>query len=75
MFEKGKQNKRKIRAVIEDSSDEEDNCQLVCNMIGTQWESFPFPIIVDSGACASVMPQDCCEHVPLKETQQSRAGE
>ena len=44
-------------------------------MIGVKWESLPFPIIVDSGACASVMPTSWCDHVPLKETPQSRAGE
>ena len=57
MFEKGDGKKKKRRVVEEDSSDDEDDCQLVCNMTGMKWESFPFLIIVDSGACASVMPQ------------------
>ena len=47
----------------------------MCNMIGQHWEQLPFPIIVDSGACASVMPKDWCGHVPLVKTPQSEAGE
>ena len=35
----------------------------------------PFPVIVDSGACASVMPTGWCEHVPIRETQQPKSGE
>ena len=75
MFEKGSRNKKKARAAAEESSDEEDSCQVACNMTGMEWESFPFTIIVDSGACASVMPQDWCEHVPIRDTKQSIAGE
>lgn len=44
-------------------------------MNGASWESLPFPIIVDSGACASVMPTGWCDHVALRDTPQSRAGE
>ena len=44
-------------------------------MNGSSWESLPFPVIVGSGACASVMPIGWCEHVPIMETQQSRPGE
>ena len=44
-------------------------------MTGMKWESFPIPIIVDSGAFASVMPQSWCEHVPIRETPQSKSGE
>ena len=73
MFEKGRR-KRK-QPVEDDSSDEEGGEQLVCNMNGSNWESLPFPIIVDSGACASVMPTQWCEHVPLKSTPQSQAGQ
>ena len=40
-----------------------------------KWESFPFSIIVDSGACAFVMPKEWCDHVPIRDTQQSLAGE
>ena len=35
----------------------------------------PFPIIIDSGACASVMPTSWCNHVPTTETPQSKAGD
>ena len=52
----------------EDSSDEDNEDQLVCNMIGASWGSPPFQIIVDSVACASIMPTSWCNHVPLKNT-------
>ena len=29
----------------------------VCNMTGGSWESLPYPIVVDSGASTSVMPE------------------
>ena len=48
---------------------------MVCNMIGEKSEDLPFPVIIDSGACASVMPTSWCSHVPLRETPQSQAGE
>ena len=35
----------------------------------------PYLIIIDSGACASVMPTQWCSHVPLQKTPQSEAGE
>lgn len=73
MFEKGTRKTR--QPVCDDYSDEEDAEQFVCNMTGSCWESLPFPIIVDSGACASVMSTGWCDHVLLKENQQSRAGE
>ena len=44
-------------------------------MTGNGWESLPFPIVIDSGACASVMPTGWCNHVPLRETPQSKAGD
>ena len=75
MFEKGNKRKMTRRHREEDSSDEDEPGQLVCNMTGSKWESLPYPIIVDSGACASVMPAGWCEHVPLRETPQSQAGE
>ena len=34
-----------------------------------------FPITIDSGACASVIPTNWCTHVPLTSTPQSDAGE
>ena len=52
MFEKGKKTTRNRRVVEDLSSDEQSVNQLVCNMIGANWESSPFPIIVDSrGMC------------------------
>ena len=33
------------------------------------------PIIIDSGACASVMPTEWCEHILVESTPQSEAGE
>ena len=44
-------------------------------MTGHQWEQLPFPVIVDSGACASVMPIGWCEHIFMTRTPQSEAGE
>ena len=44
-------------------------------MAGKAWEQFPYPIIIDSGACASVIPTNWCSHVPIRETPQSQAGE
>ena len=70
--------RKKARRPMEDSEDEEsegEDEQFVCSMTGRQWESLPFPTIVDSGACVSAMPSGWCEHVPVRETQQSRAGE
>ena len=57
----------------EDSDDEED--QMVCSMTGQSWESLPFAVVIDSGACASVMPSGWCKHVPLQKTSQSESGE
>ena len=75
MFEKGRKAVKRAQPVEEESSDEEFEDQLVCNMTGANWESLPYPIIVDSGACASVMPTTWCDHVPLKEKSQSNASE
>ena len=59
----------------EDLDTDDESEELVCNMTGESWESFPFPIIIDSGACASVMPTTWCNHVPVTETPQSKAGD
>ena len=56
----------------EDDSESEDE-RLVCNMTGEKWEDLPFPVIIDSGACASVMPTDWCPHVETMSTPQLRA--
>ena len=57
----------------EDSESEED--QLVCNMTGSHWEDLQFPVIIDSGVCAFVMPTDWCGHVGSTSAPQSRAKE
>ena len=58
----------------EESDDGEDG-RLVCNMTGQGWEVLPFPVVVASGAIASVMPQDWCPHVPTTPTKESEQGE
>ena len=63
---------------IDDSEDEAsdgESEQLMCSMIGRQWESLPFPIVIDPGACASVLPIDWCNHVNLMRAPQSEAKE
>ena len=75
-FTKGSQAKKAgeiNRGSSEDSEDEQEG--MVCHMTGEQLEQFPFPIIVDSGACTSVMPTSWCPHVPIESTTESRAGE
>ena len=68
--------KRSRRTTTPDDSDvEEEHGEMVCNMTGQTCENLPFPIITDSGACASVMPTSWRSHVPLHETQQSKAGD
>ena len=56
-------------------NDLEGDDELICNMTVQSWESLPFLIIIDSGACASVMPTSWCSHVPSNETPQSQAGD
>ena len=68
-FVRGTTSKRPTRKSMrfeEDDSDEEEE-QMVCAMTGRVWESFPFPVIIDSGACASVMPNGWCKHVPFQK--------
>ena len=72
--ERYKRRKQRRESVdSEDSEDEED--QLVCNMTGENWEELPFFVIIDSGACASVMPVNWCPHVDVMSTLQPRARE
>ena len=73
-FTKGRRKRQPI-GTKSDGEDDEDCEQMVCQMNGDQWESLPFPIIVDSGACASVMPIAWCQYVPTQETRESKAGE
>ena len=59
----------------DDESEEGEDERFVCNMTGEKWEQLPFPIIVGSGASASVIPTSWCPHIPVTPTQQSEAGE
>ena len=74
-FTKGQKAKVAIGPRAEDDEDHEERENLVCHMTGEQWESLPFPIIIDSGACTSVMPTSWCPHVPTEETNESKANE
>lgn len=65
VFENGTE--REDHQWMKDSSDEEEDSQSVGNMISSSWESIPFPITVDYGACASVMPTTWCDHVSLRD--------
>ena len=65
--------RRRVDFDDEDSDDEEE--QMVCSMTGQSLESLPFPVVIDSGACASVMPIGWCKHVPPQRTSQSESGE
>ena len=55
--------------------DDENGDSLICTMRGNNWEALPYPIIVDSGASASTLPQGWCNHVKLKETEESKSGQ
>ena len=59
----------------EDESGQEDADKLVCNMNGNGWEHLPFPVVVDSGASVSVLPEQWRPHVPTVSTPQSQQGE
>ena len=66
---------KRARAKVEDGESDDESPEMVCNMTGQSWESLPFPRIIDSGACAPVMPTSWCNHVPLNETLQSWVGD
>ena len=57
----------------DDEEIDDENDQLVCSMTGQKWESLPFPIVIDSGACASVMPSDWCSHVNILKNTTGRS--
>ena len=60
-FFRGKKKATRSQLIGSDGEEsDEEFAQLVCSMIGRQWESLPFPIVIDSGACASVLPTDWC---------------
>ena len=67
--------KRGGRYEDDEDSDGGECEKLVCNMTGHTWEALPFPVVADSGASASVMPQEWCPHVPTIQTPQSEQGE
>ena len=62
-------------AILEDEDSDAEEEHLICSTTGRKWESLPFPVIIDSGACASVMPSGWCRHVSTQKTRQSEAGE
>ena len=75
---KTKKRSKVAQPILEDDEPDEEHengDQLVCNMVGDNWESQPYPIIIDSSACASVMPTSWCKHVPVEDTDKSRVGE
>ena len=74
-FIKGSQARKFVgRGKCSDEGPEEEQEGMVCQMAGEQREQVPFPIIIDSVACTSVMPTSWCPHVPTEETDESRAG-
>ena len=75
-FSKGQTKRRPIgkRREEDDESDGEPE-GMACQMTGEKWEQLPFQIIIDSGACTSVMPTSWCAHVPTVEIAESRSGE
>ena len=70
-----KTNRRKPMEDSDDEGSDDEQEQFMCSMTGRQWEQLPFPIVIDSGACASVLPTDWCNHVNLLKTPQSEAKE
>ena len=77
-FSRGQSNRNRGNcrdAIDDDESDEGEGDKLVCNMTGQKWEALPCPVVVDSGASASVMPEEWCPHVPTTPTKESEQGE
>lgn len=74
-FTKGQKERAPIGARNRSEEDEDEPESMMCQMTGENWEQLPFPIIIDSGACTSVMPTNWCPHVPTEETKESQAGE
>ena len=68
-----KRNQREVADSDDESESEGD--QLVCNMTGERWEELPFLVIIDSGACASVMPTEWCPHAQITDTPRPKARE
>ena len=60
-------------------SDEEMQLQVLLHSetlgsVEDKWAPLPRPLIIDSGAALSVIPEDWCTNYELVETAQSRAG-
>ena len=68
-------NNRPTRSPSEEDDDDVDGEQFVCIMKGREWEPLPYPIIIDSGASASTLPKEWCQHVKLWETNESKSGQ
>ena len=62
------------RIDFEDGDSDSEEEQMVCSMTGQSWESLPFPVVIDSGACASIMPSGWCKHVPLQKTNRATSS-
>lgn len=60
---------------VEKGVDYEGEMELICKMAGDTLESLPYPVIIDSGAAASVLPEKWCSHVQVMSTEASRKGE
>ena len=52
----GRKTRNKANFSDDEDSDDGEGGKFVCNMIGQGWKALPFPVVVDSGASASVMP-------------------
>ena len=66
---------RVVRKMGNEDFDNEDGEKLICAMRGNDWESLPYPIVVDSGASASILPKEWCQHVKLWEADGSKSGQ
>ena len=54
---------------------DDENCDnLICTMRGNTWEALPYPIVADSGASASTLPQGWCNHLNFRETEEPKSG-
>ena len=62
-------------APIKEYVEYNDDGELICNMQSNGLEFLPYPIIIDSGAAASVLPEKWCDHVDARETPESKKGQ
>ena len=78
LVRRGNKKKSRRNSKYDEDSDEDPEGeieQMMCNMTGDKWEDLQFPVIIDSGACASMMPTIWCPHVEASSTPTSRAKE